>query len=135
MAAQGTCEIEASQAGNSNYGAAQSVTQSFNVVPAPNFSLTPNPSAETVPRGNLAAFILNLKSLNGFSGNVKLSCSSGPAGSYCVDFPMTVHLNGTARAVSGILFPKNTKPGTYTITFTGVSGSLTNSTHATFTVK
>ena len=40
-----------------------------------------------------------------------------------------------AYAVSRILFPKNTKPGTYTMMFTGVSGSLTNSTSAKFTVK
>jgi hypothetical protein len=33
------------------------------------------------------------------------------------------------------LFPVNTPDGTYTITFTGVSGSLTNSTTAKFTVK
>ena len=99
------------------------------------FTITPNPPAETVYRGNIAAFILTLKSVNGFSGNVKLSCSGGPAGSYCVDFPMTVHLNGTAWAISGILFPRNTKPGTYTVRFTGVSGSLTNTATAQFTVK
>ena len=48
---------------------------------------------------------------------------------------MTVKLNGTAYAVSGILFPKNSTPGTYMITFTGVSGSLKNTATATFTVK
>ncbi len=107
-----------------------SYTAKFN-----SFTITPNPAAETVNRGNIAAFILSLKSVNGFSGNVKLSCSGGPAGSYCVDFPMTVHLNGTAYAISGIFFPKNTKPGTYTVTFTGVSGALTNTATAKFTVK
>jgi hypothetical protein len=110
--------------------ATTSYTAKFN-----SFAITPNPPAETVSRGNVAAFILSLKSVNGFSGNVKLSCSGGPAGSYCVDFPMTAHLNGTAYAISGILFPKNTKPGTYTVTFTGVSGALTNTAAAKFTVK
>jgi hypothetical protein len=33
------------------------------------------------------------------------------------------------------LFPKSAKPGTYVITFTGVSGSLTVKATATFTVK
>jgi hypothetical protein len=64
-----------------------------------------------------------------------LSCSGGPTGSECVDFPQTVKVNGTSLAVSGILFPANTAPGTYIITFTGVSGSLSNSTTAKFTVQ
>jgi hypothetical protein len=46
-----------------------------------------------------------------------------------------VKVDGKAYAVSGVLFPKTTAPGTYTITFTGVSGSLTNKTTAKFTVK
>ena len=83
----------------------------------------------------LGGFILQLKSVNGFNGNVTLSCSGGPAGSICEDLPMTVKVNGTAYAVSGILFPKNAKPGTYIITFTGVSGSLTNTATAKFTVE
>jgi hypothetical protein len=66
---------------------------------------------------------------------VTLSCSGGPAGSKCLDFPQTVHVNGTAYAISGILFPENTTPGTYTMTFTGVSGALTNTATAKFTVK
>jgi hypothetical protein len=79
--------------------------------------------------------MLQLKSVNGFNGNVTLSCSGGPTGSKCVDFPQTVRLNGAAYAVSGILFPKNVAPGTYTITITGTSGSLTNTATEKFTVK
>ncbi|MGD0126710.1 MAG: MBG domain-containing protein [Terriglobia bacterium] len=99
------------------------------------FTITPNPAAETVTRGVVGGFLLKLQSVDGFDGNVKLSCSGGPAGSYCVDFPMTVKVNGTAYAVSGILFPKSAKPGTYVITFTGVSGSQTVKATASFTVK
>lgn len=40
-----------------------------------------------------------------------------------------------ALKVYGYLFPENKQPGTYTITFTGVSGSLTNTATAKFTVK
>jgi len=99
------------------------------------FTITVIPPQETVRVGDVAAFILQLESVHGFSGNVKLSCSGGPAGSECADLPMTVRLNGTAYALSGILFPKNTTPGTYTITFTGVSGQITSIATATFTVK
>jgi hypothetical protein len=99
-----------------------------------NFTMTVVPPVETIRRGNIAAFILELKSVNGFNGNVTLSCSGGPAGSSCADFPMKVNVKGTAYAVSGVLFPKNTNPGTYVVTITGVSGSLTNTATAKFTV-
>lgn len=135
----GTCTLTAGQAGNTNYTAATSVTQSFTVQAASTggatFTITPLPATETISRGVLAAFILELNSVKGFNGNVTLSCSGGPSKSICADLPQTVKVNGVALAISGILFPANSTPGTYTITFTGTSGSLTSSTTARFTVK
>ena len=131
----GTCTIQATQAGNNVYAAAMPVSQSFTVSPAASFTITPIPAEETISRGVLGVFILELQSVKGFDGNVTLSCSGGPAGDVCVDFPQTVKVNGVALALSGILFPGKTTPGTYTITFTGVSGSLTNTATAKFTVK
>jgi hypothetical protein len=135
LLAAGTCTIEATQTGNSNYTAATPVSQSFTVSQAARFTLTPLPASETITRGVVGAFLLQITSVDGFDGNVTLSCSGGPTGSECVDFPQTVKVNGTSLAVSGILFPANTAPGTYIITFTGVSGSLSNSTTAKFTVQ
>ncbi len=131
----GTCNIQASQPGNAQYAAATPVAQGFTVSPAANFTITPIPPTEIVYRGRLGGVILKLQSVQGFNANVTLSCAGGPAGSKCADLPQTVHVNGTAYAVSGVLFPQNAKPGTYTLTFTGASGSLTNSTTAKFTVK
>jgi hypothetical protein len=102
---------------------------------AGDFTISVIPPQETVAVGDVAAFILEIKSAQGFNGNVKLSCSGGPAGSQCVDLPMTVRVDGTALAVSGILFPKNSTPGTYTMTFTSVSGTITSTATAKFTVK
>jgi hypothetical protein len=99
------------------------------------FSITPTPKTETVHRGLLAGFLLTLKSLDGFKGSVTLSCSGGPAGSYCADLPQKVYLTGTAYAISGILFPKDTTPGTYTIKFTGTSGAIIEDATATFIVE
>jgi len=132
----GTVTVTASQAGNSNYAPATPVSQSFTVSSAStaNFTITPVPPP-IIYRDQLGIFVLQLKSANGFKGNVKLSCSGGPTGSKCVDFPQTVNLNGSAYAVTGILFPKSVAPGTYTITITGVSGSLTNTATENFTVK
>ena len=135
MLSPGICTIQASQAGNADYAAAGSLTQSITVsAPAAGFTMTANPGSETVVRGQAAAFLLELSSVNGFDGKVKLRCSGGPAGSYCIDMPQTVKVNGITAVVSGIFFPADSKLGTYTITFTGTSGSLTNSATATFKI-
>ena len=135
LLAPGTCTIVASQPGNANYVAATPVAQSFTVASAANFTLTANPASEIVDRENLGGVVLTLQSVQGFNGNVTLSCSGGPSGSKCADVPQVVRVNGTAYALSGVLFPKSTPDGTYTVTFTGVSGSLTHSTTVKFTVK
>jgi hypothetical protein len=131
----GTCTIQASQTGNANYTAATPVSQSFSVSSAANFTITPIPPQEIIRRGELGVFILQLKSVDGFDGEVRLSCDGGPEGSKCTDFPRVVPVHGTEYAISGIRFPEHTTPGTYTITFIGVSGSLVDTATAEFIVK
>jgi hypothetical protein len=101
------------------------------------FTLTVEPSSETIKRGVLGVFLVEVKSVNGFSGNVNISCSGGPANSVCKELPKTVKVtaNRTALAVVGILFQPQCAPDTYTITFTGVSSTDISTTTATFTVK
>jgi hypothetical protein len=133
----GSYVLQASYAGDANFAAGGSNSATVGVTQAPTFTITPTPATETIKRGVLAGFILTLKSVNGFSGPVQVSCSGGPAGSYCLDLPQTVKLsaNGTAYAVSGILIPRNSAPGTYTITFTGTSCTVTVTTTAKFIVQ
>jgi hypothetical protein len=132
----GTCTLLASQPGNGQYSAAVPVAQSFTITPAITFSISPVIGSATVSRGvQLAGYLLKLQSNNGFIGNVSLTCSSSVSQSICVDFPETVAVRGTSYAVTGILFPESTKPGTYTVTITGTSGSLTEDTTATFKVQ
>jgi hypothetical protein len=135
LIATGTCTIRATQAGNGSYSAAAPVSQSFAVTAAKSFTITPVLGTTTVKQGVLAAFVLRLNSINGFDGDVRLNCSGGPAGSYCADLPQTVRLNGTAYAISGVLFPARTPNGSYTITFEGVSGAQRVTAQATFTIK
>ncbi|MGD0470871.1 MAG: PASTA domain-containing protein [Terriglobales bacterium] len=99
------------------------------------FTITPIPSSETVNPGAIGGVILVLRSVEGFDATVTLSCGGGPAGFLCADLPMSVKLDGTALAVSGVLFAKTTPAGKYTITFTGTSGSIKNSATVQFTVK
>ena len=132
----GICTIQAMQAGNNLYASATPVSQSFTILAASNgFTITPIQTKVTIDSGELGFIILRLNSVNGFNGNVTLSCSGGPAGTKCADFPHTLRVKGTAYAVSGIQFPENSIPGTYIITFTGVSGSLTSNATAMFTIE
>lgn len=134
MLSVGTCTIDATQSGGVDYNAATPVEVSF---PVMGFTLTAKPASETVNRGILGVFLLEVKSVNGFSGNVSISCTGGPSDSVCGDFPQTVPLkaNGTGVAVSGILFRPQDAKGTYTITFTGISGTDTSTAKAQFRVK
>ena len=134
MLSPGTCSVEASQGGGGDYNSANPVEVSFLVT---GFTLTADPSSETIRRGVLGLFLLEVKSVNGFAGNVNISCKGGPSDSVCGDFPQTVHVKagGEALALSGILFRPQDAEGTYTITFTGVSGTDTTTATAQFTVK
>jgi len=137
MLSAGTCTIQATQGGGLDYNPAAPVSSSFSVIAGGSFTLTATPKSETIKRGVLGAFLLQAKSVNGFAGNVSISCAGGPSKSACANFPDTVKLkaNSTALALSGILFQPKDAAGTYTITFTGVSGMQTGSTTAQFIVK
>jgi hypothetical protein len=131
----GPDNISAKYAGNSNFTGSTSNTVSVTVSPASDFTLTVIPPAETAFRGGIAGFLLKLQSVNSFNAKVTLACSGGPAGSHCVDFPQTISVKSTAYAVSGVFFPKTTRAGAYTITFTAASGTITHTATAKFTVK
>jgi hypothetical protein len=130
----GTCTILATQSGSVDYNSANPVQVSF---PVTGFNLTAEPTSETIKRGVLGVFLLEVKSVNGFAGNVNISCTGGPPDSVCGDFPQTVRVraNGTTLALAGILFRPQDAEGTYTIAFTGVSGTDTSTAIAVFTVK
>jgi hypothetical protein len=131
----GACSVEATQGGNNAYAAAPPVTRSFSVLSAgASFTIQPVPASETIKRGQLGAFALDLHALNGFVGSVTLTCAGGPPQSKCVSFPMTVKLNGSAAAVSGFSVPKTTQPGNYVVTFTGTSGKQTATATAKVTI-
>jgi hypothetical protein len=112
-----------------------SASYTFTVI-AP-FTITATPAQESVLAGLLGGVTLQIASQDSFAGNVKLTCSGAPGGSICLDLPMSVILpaNGQALAISGVIFPVTTPPGTYTITYTATSGADTASTTVTFKVS
>jgi uncharacterized repeat protein (TIGR03803 family) len=138
LVSAGTCTIVASQMGNGVYAAATPVSRSFTVQAA--FTITPLPKAETSGPGGIVYFSLEIGSTTGFTGSITVSCSGGPSGTSCEGFPTTIRLIGGGQVTdtiilrATILLPKNPPPGTYTMTFEGVSGAITNSATATLKV-
>lgn len=134
--AAGSYPITVSEGADANFAAA-SATGTLTVTSRGTFELIAKPEFEVIRRGDRAEFRLDLRSLDGFSDEVRITCSGGPSGSECRDFPRKVRLepDKRARLTSEIRFPKDTAPGTYTITFTGTSCSAVVSTTARFKVR
>jgi subtilase family serine protease len=99
--------------------------------PAPGFSLATSPGNLTISQGGTGTETVTLKPANGFSGKVTLSASGLPSG-------VTAAFATNPTSGSSILTLKvnsATKPGTYTISIKGTSGSLTATTKVTLTVR
>jgi hypothetical protein len=63
-----------------------------------NFSLAASPDTATVNAGSSASYTLSITPIGGFTGNVLLSCSGAPSGSFCVASPSSVAVNGAMKA-------------------------------------
>jgi hypothetical protein len=143
MIAPGTCTIIASQAGNSTYAAAPSVSQSFTVAAAASFTLSASPASVTIVPpvcvtkvcvgGNPAKDTITVTPANGFTGRVALSVTGLPAGVSGVFEPATVTASGTSSLV---LTPSSSTPfrKSTTLTITGTSGSGASTITASTTI-
>lgn len=131
----GTCEIEATQAGSADFKAATPVTRSFTVKPPASFTITPKSTTDTVSPSGEGEFTLELKSVDGFEGEVSLSCTGAPAGDSCVVSPATVKVHGKETATAKIKLHPNATAGSYAITFNGVSGAIKATAEAKLVVK
>jgi hypothetical protein len=130
--AAGTCTITASQTGNNVYAAAPSVSQSFSVAAsAATFTFSLATATITLQPGNGVADVLTVNPSNGFNGGVTLSISGLPAGVGSTFYPANPATSSTNLIV---YVPTGAAAGSYPVTITGVSGSLTVTTSATLIV-
>ncbi len=114
-------------------GMTRSGSASLTVVAPPDFSLGASPTSQTVPSGGSAAYVIGVTSMSGFTGDVQLSAYGLPAavGSMTLS-PAVVPSGGTSQLQVATL--ANAPAGTYPITVTGTSGSLSHSVTVTLTV-
>jgi hypothetical protein len=115
-----------------------SATASFLVQhPAPaDFSLNCDTNSQTVQQGQSAAYSIRATSLNGFSGQVAVDITSGLHSTMgYTQAVLNVPSGGFANSPSVPVTTQLTTPaGTYTLTFRGVSGSITKTCQATLNV-
>jgi subtilisin family serine protease len=99
--------------------------------PPPDFSLSASPNSLTIQQGLSSSSTVTVTSLNGFSGAVTLSLSGNPAGVTGTFSPNPTSTTSTLTITVG----SSTPTGSYPLTVTGVSGSLTHTTTITLTVS
>jgi hypothetical protein len=106
-------------------------TASVTVTALPaDFSLAASPASVSVRRGNTATYTVTVTPSNGFSGSVALTLSGQPSGSTVTFTPGTTTSTSTLRVRTSSSGPR----GTYTLTITGKSGTLTHTATTSLTV-
>jgi hypothetical protein len=104
-------------------------TASVTVTDLADFSLSVSPASQSVKQGSTATYIVTMTPRNSFTASVTLSVSGQPSGSTAkfTPNPATTTSTLTVQTVGGVR-------GTFTLTITGVSGSLSHTTTALLTV-
>src|SRR5439155_7484170 len=98
---------------------------------APDFALNASPASQTVVSGGGTSYNVTISPTGGFSGQVNLSVSGLPTGATGSFTPNPA----TASATFSVATSTITPVGGYTLTITGVSGSLTHTTTVTLVVN
>jgi len=93
-------------------------------ITGPDFSVSTNPSALSIPQGASGQSTVSLSSIDNFSGNVTLSSSSLLLTSFSTN-PVNLAAGGSAITTLTIQAPLNTAPGSYFVGITASSGPLT----------
>jgi len=95
----------------------------------PDFSLSASPTSQSVKQGTAASYTVTITASNGFTGPVTLSVAGQPSGSTVTFTPNPAITTSTMKVqtVTGVR-------GTFALTITGLSGSLSRKTTATLTV-
>ncbi len=101
-------------------------------VPAPDFTISANPTSFSVNQGQSGTSSISVTAVNGFTGSVSLGATNCPTGASCSFNPASAS-PGTPSTMT-VATTSSTPGGTYTVTVTGTSGTLSHSTTVSVTV-
>ena len=97
------------------------------------FSMATSVDSQEITAGDTAIFSISTTALNGFSGSISLSGDGLPWGATSSFWPATITGSGSSSLY--ISTSTQTLAGSYVITITGQSGSLTHSASVVLTVN
>jgi hypothetical protein len=101
------------------------------VNPANNFSVAASPASQTVIQGAGTSYGVTISPTGTFTGQVTLSVSGLPGGAAGTFAPNPA----TASSTLSVTTIASTPPGTYTLTITGISGTLAHTTTVSLVVN
>jgi len=97
--------------------------------PTPDFSITASPTSLIIQQGDLATSTITIASVNGFDQPVQLTVSGAPTGVTTTLSPeqVTPPPDGSTTSTLTVSVGTTATPGSYTLTVTGTSGTITHS--------
>ena len=101
--------------------------------PPPDFALDASPSVANTAQGGSASYALSVTPQGGFDGAVALSVSGLPADASASFTPSAVS-GGSGSSLLTVSAPASTPVGSYPLTITAMSGSLSHSAQVTLIV-
>ena len=99
----------------------------------PDFSLSASPASRTVTQGVGTSYTATVGASSGFSGSVGLSVTGLPAGATGTFNPASIATSGSSTL--SVSTSSSTPPGSYPLTITAVSGTLTHTANVTLVVS
>jgi hypothetical protein len=100
--------------------------------PPPDFSLSASPGSQTIIQGATTTYTINVARVSGFAGQVSLSVSGMPSGTSGSFSPNPATANASTLTVTS---SATTPLGSYLLTVTGTSGSLTHTITASLVMS
>ena len=110
----------------------------YGLLTPPDFSLDPTSTGATINAGESTQYTISVGSQNGFSSPVDLACSGLPSGLSCSFNPSSLTPTSGGGSVNSTLTVTtlaSTSAGTYSVTITGTSGSVSHSGSVNLTVQ
>ena len=110
-------------------------TATLAVVPPPDFGVSVSPSSASTTAGGAVSYTVSVSSLNGFAGGVSLSLGGLTATQASWSFTPAAVTGGSGSSQLAITTSASLAAGSYPLTITGTSGSLTHTASATLVVS
>ena len=111
------------------------VLAAYNALSSPNFSLSVAPSSVSAAAGATATYAVSVNPSGGFAGDVALSLTGLSASQASWTFTPAAVTGGSGSSQLAITTSASLAVGSYPLTITGTSGSLTHTVSATLVVS